>query len=53
MQSRNREESGAGQEGGGFFLKTLMVSITLETLDAFDDGTELGGLLRLLATACV
>ena len=36
------------QGGAGFFLKALMESIKLETLDAFDDGTELGGLLRLL-----
>ena len=39
------------QGGDGFFLKALMESIMLETLDAFDDSTALGGLLRLLAPA--
>ena len=39
------------QGGGGFFLKALMESIMLETLDAFDDSTALGGLLRLLVPA--
>ena len=36
------------QGGDGFFLKALMESIMLETLDDFDDCTELRGLLRLL-----
>ena len=41
------------QGGACFFLKPLMLSITLDTLDALEEATELGALLLFPAGACL
>ena len=41
------------QGGACFFLKPLMLSITLDTLDALEEATELGALLLFPAGTCL